>query len=79
MLVQARALCNCQAVLRLVLAAGSNTGCLCAASLVGGEMLMRGHKQHDDQLQALLNDPAFTCAMLVSSAVDQVVCLGSAL
>ncbi|KAF6251607.1 DTW domain-containing protein [Scenedesmus sp. NREL 46B-D3] len=43
---------------------GSNTGCLCAASLAGGEMLMRGHKQHDDQLQALLDDPAFTCAML---------------
>jgi hypothetical protein len=54
-------------VLCLVLCAGSNTGCLCAASLAGGEMLMRGHREHDAQLQALLDDPAYTCAMLVSA------------
>lgn len=43
---------------------GSNTGCLAAASLAGAAMLMRGHKEHDEQLQALLEDPAYTCAML---------------
>jgi hypothetical protein len=29
-------------------------------------MLMRGHREHDAQLQALLDDPTYTCAMLVS-------------
>jgi hypothetical protein len=56
--------------LLLVVAAGSNTGCLAAASLAGAEMLMRGHKQHDDQLQALLDDPSYTCAVLVSSGAS---------
>jgi hypothetical protein len=49
----------------IVLAAGSNTGCLAAASLAGAVMLMRGHREHDGQLQTLLDDPRYTCAMLV--------------
>lgn len=44
--------------------AGSNTGCLCAASLAGAQLLMRGHAPHDAQLAALLSDPSITTALL---------------
>lgn len=40
--------------------AGSNTGCLCAQSLSGCELLLRGHTPHDEQLEALLADPHYT-------------------
>lgn len=43
---------------------GSNTGCLCAASLSGSTMLLRGHTPHDQQLSALLSDPSVTTALL---------------
>ncbi|KAF8071128.1 hypothetical protein HT031_001210 [Scenedesmus sp. PABB004] len=42
--------------------AGSNTGSLCR-SLAGAELLMRGHRPHDERLAELLNDGA-TVAML---------------
>lgn len=43
---------------------GSNTGCLCAESLSGCELLLRGHTPHDEQLAALLADPHYTTALL---------------
>lgn len=44
--------------------AGSNTGCLCAQSLSGCQLLLRGHAPHDEQLAALLADPHYTTALL---------------
>jgi hypothetical protein len=37
-------------------------------------MLMRGHREHDAQLQALLDDPTYTCAMLVSGVLEDAYC-----
>jgi DTW domain-containing protein YfiP len=43
---------------------GSNTGCITHRSLIGSEMLMRGHKDHDARLQQLMSDPTITKAIL---------------
>jgi hypothetical protein len=37
-------------------------------------MLMRGHREHDAQLQALLDDPTYTFAMLVSGVLEDAYC-----
>jgi DTW domain-containing protein YfiP len=43
---------------------GSNTGCLCGASLAGCRLLLHGHAPHDAALAALLADDSVTTALL---------------
>jgi len=43
---------------------GSNTGIILAESLRGCEVLIKGHKEHDNTLQDILQDPGNLVAML---------------
>lgn len=40
----------------------SAPGCLCGVGLAGCELLMKGDRQHDEQLQQLMQDGGFTTA-----------------
>jgi len=46
------------------------SGCLCRVGLTGCELLMKGDKEHDQQLQQLMQDPNFTTAGKIRS--DQI-------
>ncbi len=43
----------------------TNTGCLAPLSLPGqSQMLLKGYKEHDDELERLMADPTITTAVL---------------